>query len=167
MAATRLSLLYRMTWCAVLVATASALCPNGFVRHDDSCYKVFLIPTTWPEAIIFCEAFGAKLAEISTASEQQFLESYLAPLKSSVNTMDVWIGGSDLIVEGNFMWSWSGDPIVYSHWVPGEPNSLGDEDCMALFTSRNFMWNDAPCETNQMFLCEIPGSAYQGSAIIG
>ncbi|XP_067686861.1 perlucin-like [Haliotis asinina] len=167
MATTRPVFLHHMAWLAVLAATASAICPNGFVRHDDSCYKVFLIPTTWPEAIIFCEAFGAKLAEISTPSQQQFLESYLAPFKSSINTLDVWIGGSDLVVEGKFTWSQSGDPVTYTHWVPGEPSSVEDEDCLALFTYHNFMWNDAPCETNQMFLCQIPGSGSAGSGIIG
>ncbi|XP_046565167.1 perlucin-like [Haliotis rubra] len=167
MAAARQAFIYRMAWYAVLAATASATCPNGFVRHDDSCYKVFLIPTTWPEAMIFCDSFGAKLAEISTPSQQQFLESYLTPFKSSINTLDVWIGGSDLVVEGRFMWSRSGDPITYSNWVPGEPSSAGYEDCLALFTSKNFMWNDAPCETNQMFLCEIPGSGNAGSGIFG
>ncbi|XP_045204983.2 C-type lectin domain family 10 member A-like [Mercenaria mercenaria] len=49
-------------------------CPNGYVRHDDSCYVLAHATVTWPDALVYCEAYGGHLAYIESEREQHFLE---------------------------------------------------------------------------------------------
>ena len=73
----------------------------------------------------------------------------------------VWIGGTDSLVEGEWQWVATGASIndqEFTHWYPGEPNSLGrvGEDCMDLLHHENYNWNDERCEVHNNFLCEKP-----------
>jgi hypothetical protein len=72
----------------------------------------------------------------------------------------VWIGGSDLLVEGEWTWAKYGGAMEYSDWFPGEPNSVhtsaGGEDCLDVMQHEHFQWNDDVCEFNLNFMCEAP-----------
>lgn len=66
-----------------------------------------------------------------------------------------WIGGSDLMAEGKWMWMTSHTPVHYSHWAHGEPsNESGGEHCMSLLFYTNYHWNDERCTTVLPFICE-------------
>ena len=75
-------------------------------------------------------------------------------------TDGVWISGTDLLVDGEWIWAKTGQPIDYFRWGPGEPNSvhmkMGGEDCIDLIRHKDFMWNDEPCEYRMNFVCERP-----------
>ena len=44
----------------------------------------------------------------------------------------IWIGCNDLQQEGRFVWVHNNQPVVYSHWAPGEPNNSNNDNhcCM-------------------------------------
>ncbi|KAK3085754.1 hypothetical protein FSP39_008201 [Pinctada imbricata] len=70
---------------------------------------------------------------------------------------EFWIDGSDLLVEGHFVWASTQSDMDYTNWAKGEPNDLNGEDCVEIVhNSDNFTWNDAPCDTLQHFICERP-----------
>ena len=82
----------------------------------------------------------------------------------------IWIGANDITQEGKFVWEstgnyrfafkWmlynkpkqmqhmllhlSGQPLAFSNWYHGEPNNLGNEDCVHVYTYAGGKWNDLP-----------------------
>jgi hypothetical protein len=73
----------------------------------------------------------------------------------------MWLGGSDLKVEGTFVWEHSGNPVTYTHWGGNAPDNNGDnEDCIHMRCSlANGEWNDGICTWTayppQSAMCEV------------
>uniref|UniRef100_K1QXL0 Perlucin n=1 Tax=Magallana gigas TaxID=29159 RepID=K1QXL0_MAGGI len=67
-----------------------------------------------------------------------------------------WIGLSDILVDGEWLWMSTQTIATYTNWVPGEPNNYQSiaEDCAAMRTSHRFHWNDFACSTKLHFICE-------------
>lgn len=66
-----------------------------------------------------------------------------------------WVGGTDVLVDGQWIWISSQEKIQYTDWVPGEPNGGTREGCLMLYGGKfNFHWNDANCHSLQFFICE-------------
>ncbi|XP_069119272.1 perlucin-like [Argopecten irradians] len=157
----------------IFLASVYAECPNGYVRHDSSCYKFFSsVQATWAEALTYCQLFESKLTVIETAREQTFIEGLLRREWKSGLSDGVWLDGTDLLVEGDWVWADDGTPISaqnFTKWFPGEPNSLGKvgEDCLNLLHHESYQWNDDDCEEKHNFLCEIEEESNQGGLIIG
>lgn len=67
----------------------------------------------------------------------------------------VWVGGSDVIHESVWVWAHTQQKFNMTDWKPGQPNNRnGKENCMALVSLRSFQWEDDPCETEYVSLCE-------------
>ena len=69
---------------------------------------------------------------------------------------DYWIGLTDELIEGMWLWQSSGIPANYTDWGPGEPNSYhGDQDCVFYHSGENYMWADINCLSSEFRpLCE-------------
>lgn len=98
---------------------------------------------TWTASQIEARSLGGHLATINDAEEQAFvLENFGSYL--GIQRL-LWIGLNDVQTEGTFRWI-SGEPVTYTAWAPGEPNSVGnDEDFVALYYpnhSAGGLWND-------------------------
>jgi len=70
-----------------------------------------------------------------------------------------WVGGNDLVTEGQWMWAKTHTRIIdtgYQNWDSGQPdNSDGSgENCMELSKSSHWRWNDETCEHEKYFICE-------------
>jgi hypothetical protein len=110
-------------------------------------YEVIFTTISWTAAKASAQAsshLGAQgyLVTITSAGEQAFLNT-LNP-----NNAQLWIGASDRITEGN--WIWDDGPEAgqsafapYSNWNPGEPNNAGGEDYAVGWWSGD-RWNDLP-----------------------
>ena len=107
-----------------------------------------------------CEALasGWTLARIDDATENSYLDGI-----GGVN--DLWIGGDDLAVEGEWRWQdgdqfWQGDatgtPVgeLYSNWTSGEPGGSTNENCAR--QENGGLWAERKCTDNLGFLCEGP-----------
>ncbi|XP_052676540.1 perlucin-like protein isoform X2 [Crassostrea angulata] len=141
------------------VTTASSCpattCPNGWTRYQTSCYLVVTYELeTWSGAQAKCVAENSGLVEIETEAENNFLKDVAA--KTFLNGQ-FWTGGNDIDVEGQWRWVTSGNPFTFTDWGPGEPNDTGgNEDCMLLLSNTGYTWNDLPCSTNSLYICEKP-----------
>ena len=69
-----------------------------------------------------------------------------------------WIGATDKDKEGHFEWV-SGATWSYTNWNSGEPNNIGDEDCVEL--KKPDAWNDIPCSGSYAKpLCQYTGKYF-------
>ncbi|XP_062577476.1 perlucin-like [Saccostrea cucullata] len=140
----------------VVGVSSGTTCQNGWTGYNSRCYLfVMHMSADWNEASQFCHTQNSRLAEIDNAREDNFLVQHLKDYGRSAN---FWVGGTDVIIEGDWIWSLSQTPIHhYTHWDPREPNDLGgDENCMEMRQEYGYMWNDMSCHVRQYFICEQP-----------
>ncbi|KAJ8312624.1 hypothetical protein KUTeg_009997 [Tegillarca granosa] len=67
-----------------------------------------------------------------------------------------WIGGSDIEVEGEYIWMKSKHPFDFTDWAARQPDNQRHEDCVHLNGNYGFRWNDAPCSLKAYYICEKP-----------
>jgi hypothetical protein len=65
-----------------------------------------------------------------------------------------WVGGTDAIAEGKWVWMSTLDPLDYTGWFPGEPSNGVGAACMALAQHEQYHWNDEFCNRTYDFICE-------------
>jgi len=145
----------------------------------DKTYFVLPSNSSFDDAQQLARYFGGHLLSINDATENEFLKNYrqqfvtearfnqLYPfLTSSDPSMfgsSLWSGFSgdwlmlglnDRDVDGIFVWS-SGEPVSYTNWFSGEPNSInGNEDYGAMHLSGE--WSDFGGAAGP-WVCEVPG----------
>lgn len=131
----------------------SPLSPGG------DCYVVLPAAVTWQVGRSNCLAVGAgwDLATVTSSADSDFI----VPLLDA----ELWIGASDAIDEGTWLWIasgvqfWSGDADsgtagAYTNWNTGEPNNVDEADCLRLLTTGK--WADLPCDSALGALCAGP-----------
>jgi len=162
-------------------------------------YVVDLTPRTWASAKTNAESISvslsnkstgrASLAIIDSAAEQSALAPQVLSLaKASTasaqdggNARYIWLGGSDLAIEGSWVWV-NGAPLVYANWGTGsmwqgsgqssEPDNYSNQDALAMglqtwpagSPSNNGLgnagqWNDIQDSNTMPSLIELPAQA--------
>ncbi|KAI8778015.1 mannose-binding protein C [Biomphalaria glabrata] len=108
------------------------------------------------EAMTYCKAFGGYLAEVNDNNEYTALQNFVL----NTQTVDiVLIAGSDAITEGTWNFQRTGGPVPILDWCPGQPDNLGEEDCLNLWKKYGGKMNDLPCgfrSSEDRFMCELP-----------
>ncbi len=109
---------------------------------------------TWDQARTACANFGAgvDLATIDNGTDQATL--------LFIALGDTWIGISDLVETGHWVWVDGTDsiaggvPVGYDGWAVGQPEGLG-EHCAELDPGQSG-WADAGCDQLQPYICRHP-----------
>ena len=126
-----------------------------------SCYKLFTVPETWDNARSKCESLGAQLVKIESAEENDFLKkTYL-----SSSGVTYWIGLSDRLVEGEWIWADGSSLGGYTNWHQNPNNLGGNQHCVHIATGPFFIgeynfngydagWNDLECDITLRYICE-------------
>jgi hypothetical protein len=115
-------------------------------RH---CYLRETASATWANAQTACLAWGGQLATITSAAEQNYIQTYINPGFAR------FIGGRDTPTEGT--WNWvTGETWSYTNWGGGLPNGGAGQNCLE-FNSGG-LWDDEACSTVQRYFCEKPTS---------
>lgn len=85
-------------------------------------YKLFSdMGITWTEAKEYCEGLGGHLATITSASEQEYINSLLSDSSSNC----YWLGG----YYENSCWNWvTGEAFSYENWAANEPNDENNSE---------------------------------------
>ena len=78
---------------------------------------------TWEEAKAFCEEQGGHLVTITSADEQDAIYQYA---KQFDVHSDIWIGISDVEVEGDWSHWITGEEVTFTNWGTGEPDNYQD-----------------------------------------
>ena len=63
---------------------------------------------------------------------------------SADNSGTYFIDGTDEAEEGVWVSTTTGEVLSYLNWRPGEPNNVGEEDCI-IFALQDGTWLDASC----------------------
>ncbi|XP_016018525.2 CD209 antigen-like protein 2 isoform X1 [Rousettus aegyptiacus] len=143
----------QLTWMNATMAGLCRPCPWDWTFFQGSCYMFSKTQSTWKASVSACEDMRAQLVIINNTEEQKFLKSWDAK-----NNKRAWIGLSDQNNEGS--WKWVDDtPLRLSFWKEGEPNNIGDEDCVEL---NGDGWNDSICNADYFWICEKPSSPCPG-----
>ena len=126
-------------------------CPSGWSRYENSCFKFVEVADYWSGAQYYCERNGGNLASILSREENEFVES----LTSRYNSYH-WIGGSDAVSEGEWVWS-DGSSWVYQNWLPDKPDGGRNKNCLAIDTMLHVnrpgdgKWRDWSCSQDKLF----------------
>jgi hypothetical protein len=126
----------------------------------------------FPEARLDCEAMGMKLIRVDDAEEQAWIYEtfWTEPTVGSGDNEQMWLGGTDNVVEGEWRWLIGGDLFwlgavdgspqngLYTNWghshgmgEPNQPNDSHDasgEDCVVIRSpaeGEGGKWTDAGC----------------------
>jgi hypothetical protein len=144
-----------------LAVETGTICGGPEWYHaDGSCFQLFGdeesgdLPTTWPEAEAHCQQYGANLARITSKAHNDVVVT----LCSHTSLGQCWIGLTDSVEEGEFVWS-DGEQLEFEAWKPGEPNGFktvqeeivceaarAGPDCVAISRKE---WRDFFCEVSQ------------------
>ena len=94
------------------------------------------------------------LAEPTTHSQNLFVVG----LVEDAGAGEVWIGGSDLVHEGRWLWMNSDQNINsgYTNWEPGQPDNWKEGHCMRLWADHAHHWDDFNCSEKYPFVCQSP-----------
>ncbi|XP_028449607.1 galactose-specific lectin nattectin-like isoform X2 [Perca flavescens] len=135
----------------LLTAYGQASCPPDWRQFGSHCFSFIIGPKTWPDAETFCQTAGGNLASIHSAEEHTFIRNYI---KEVIGTDKyTWIGGSDAVKEGTWMWT-DGSKFNYKSWGVGEPNHAGGaENCLVINWGGGNNWNDWACTIPNSFVC--------------
>jgi len=82
------------------------------------------------------------------------IETYSIVVTGHLHSKEVWLAGTDMLLEGIWIWADSMVPVVYTHWAPNEPNNDRGQHCMGMWMSKGFMWDDFYCDQKNYPLCK-------------
>ncbi|XP_046901542.1 CD209 antigen-like protein E isoform X2 [Hypomesus transpacificus] len=131
-------------------------CPNGWKKLNCSCYYVSTERKNWTDSRQDCRDRGADLVILNSPEEQVFLNN----LKKRV-----WIGLTDTVTEGTFIWV-DGTPLTtLKYWWGSQPDNYSKqpgsdgEDCAEIYYSPSDVpppktWNDYTCDSDNFWVCE-------------
>ena len=125
--------------------------PTGYtLAANGKYYKYYSTAQIFSTAKSTCAAEGGWLAAPLNATDNSTLNTLAAGNA-------IWLGISDLLVEGTFKIDSTNHPlngsnITYSNWAGGEPNNYGgNEDLVELYSGG--AWNDIG-DTTRPFIGE-------------
>ncbi|XP_067654674.1 galactose-specific lectin nattectin-like [Haliotis asinina] len=119
-------------------------CDDVWTVAGMSCYFKATTRKTFPDARLACENMGALMASTNSENENRLIKKKFGS--------GFWIGGSDEIQEGRWIWP-DGQPITLNFWAEGQPDNGTFDHCMEQWGYKEG-WNDGPCMFPLTFLCE-------------
>jgi hypothetical protein len=152
--------------------------------YNGHVYEVVKENKTWTEAVVCAVSKNGYLAEINDLEEQNAIfdeltnnaNINLVSTQNQFGTASIWLGGSDAVTEGNWIWDGGNDGIgnqfwsggsngvaiggLYTNWgtSPAEPDNSGGQDHLTLIlkpTAVNFgLWNDLVSTNSIYYLIE-------------
>ncbi|XP_061195852.1 perlucin-like [Saccostrea echinata] len=152
---------FRLEMKALPVSTStlsSVSCPAGWTLFQRSCYFFGYDYGNWTHGKNQCERKhgSSKYLRITSEAEDTFIRDYVRGQGlTDVKTRDFWIGGTDAVRDGVFLWEGHFQQFTYTDWGPGNPDRIGSADCVILFKRSDYKWHDTSCSNDNSYICEI------------
>lgn len=132
--------------------------PSDVLSFQDREYFIYDKQVNWSTAKGLCESMGGMLAIVATPEQNEFLTK----AGRQKNNSHLWLGGTDSLVEGNWMWL-GGSPMTFTAWENENLESLAKRDFLAL-DSQTGSWialPDNPQSANEIPPFPSPGFVCQ------
>lgn len=71
----------------------------------------------------------------------------------------MWIGLTDVVDEGQYVYTSDDVKPRYSNWYKTEPGGGRGENCACLDTEQR-KWNDYPCSSKMSYVCKKPAKHF-------
>ena len=117
---------------------------------------------SYEQALDYCHNKGLKLVEPRSAQDNDDIGDIAKSIKTQ--GYGVWIGIDDKSNERQFTYASDGESVKYTNWESGQPGhgrlSNRDEDCVHLWNTKGFRWNDVHCSSKNSFICEHQSGTY-------
>ncbi|XP_059167880.1 rheacalcin-2-like [Physella acuta] len=144
-----------------IVCTHATCISKTAKEFQGNCYEFFPTNMNWDQAQEHCARFNGtrSLAKVSSPSVLDFLNSLRPKNTPITGDTRVWLGATDRLREGEWLWTDGTKANLASMWRPGEPNHYKDvnEDCLDIFKWEKL--NDEACSNAFPFICmEIYGT---------
>ncbi|CAH1240493.1 CD209 [Branchiostoma lanceolatum] len=138
-------------------------CPSGYVQFQDSCFKFSTDRKTYSQARSTCQADGGHLSLVKDEATNTFLLSQMETIYASFNTPHIYVGATDQVQEGTYVWD-DGTPVTgWAGWAPGQPADVPPamtSDCAEWrLGSRGNGWVMDQCYFSQYYVCEVSATA--------
>jgi hypothetical protein len=118
--------------------------PEDATLFNGKWYRVYFGKFTWQQARDACQDAGGQLVVIPDKPTQAFLETFS-------KGVELWIGASDAIVEGIWVWV-DGTEMKYKAWAHKQPKG-GKKENYAVFTKKG--WADTAAHSGAVgYICE-------------
>ncbi|XP_003724947.2 perlucin-like protein isoform X1 [Strongylocentrotus purpuratus] len=137
-----------------LSTESDVACPVGWTSFSSRCYFVMQSLYTWQGARDVCQGLGARVIEITTADENDFMVELVDGV-TFTSEDKAWLDCTNI---GRSLKDWVCGPddhelsYTYTNWKPNEPNNAGGEHCMEMYGTG--IWNDKSCEAQNLAICE-------------
>lgn len=134
--------------------------PNEYTDFKGHLYLLYDNAGSFSEARSLCESYGGHLATITSKEEDEYIYNWLI----GFNVLDAYFG----LFKGSNGLEWvTGEPVLYTNWSPGEPNSSSESYGEYYHKSDPGTWNDNdfnvdPYEDHLYYICEIDGNFNDG-----
>ncbi|XP_078693200.1 CD209 antigen-like protein C isoform X4 [Branchiostoma floridae x Branchiostoma belcheri] len=132
---------------------SAVTCPARYWLFNGNCYRFSTDKKPYTVSRDTCHREGGRLAIVKDEGTNNFLANHVR----AATQQSTWIGLSDLANEG--LWVWD-DGIVFGgggFWATREPNGGTKENCVHIYPSKGYRWNDGPCSRSYYYICEIRG----------
>ena len=146
-----------LTMCLALAGCGSNTTERIKADFNGHEYKFIDEDTTWKDARRNCAALGGHLATITSAEEQDFIESQFGSLCKNGGP---WIGAYSNGAYGGDKddWRWvTGEEWSYTNWEEGEPNNTSGSEWFASLRA-SMTWNDLnnvdSSDSQRGYICE-------------
>eukprot|EP01084_Bolivina_argentea_P253728 426322_1 len=129
----------------------------SLLTYATGTYFVGPLSASWEDAKQYCESQGSGLASIHSTADRDETKSLCKNKILESGGLGCWIGLSDEINEGVWIWS-DGSPSDYGFnidgtpttsvdpWYTNQPNGLRGENCVHIAQWMEYDWNSAPCD---------------------
>ncbi|XP_062598569.1 C-type lectin domain family 4 member M-like [Saccostrea cucullata] len=128
-------------------------CEKDWVQFEENCYLFLRTEYYFKDAVDYCNraAAGAHLLEIKSSRVENWIN-----LQLTIRGFQyAWIGLTDILSEGRFVFISTGSKPTYTNWHKNEPNNAGKvEHCVEKYRT-GLKWNDRPCDVKRPFVCEL------------
>ncbi|XP_021344838.1 perlucin-like protein, partial [Mizuhopecten yessoensis] len=128
-------------------------CETGWEGFCGHCYLFSSDKQSWYNAAFTCAEKGGTLVAINTISELNWVKNHTRTLCRG----DFWMGGNDIRNERRWVWNPYNTLVNRdcTDWHPGQPDNYhGNQDCMLLWASKEFQWDDQSCTNAKNYICE-------------
>ncbi|XP_061758192.1 snaclec subunit B-like [Nerophis ophidion] len=120
-------------------------CPEGWTQLDDHCYIVRDDERSFLDAESVCNILGGNLASITSVVKNSVVQD----LVNEAGADEAWIGLSDAIETGTFLWT-DGKPFGFSDF----PTELPTDGCVVIDSDATTeSWEGEDCTYPFPYVC--------------